>query len=109
MKSPSRYGNVGGNRRSRRSDVLDRPGCPGDEIFSIRTIRVATVMLPPRELTTQQASVDRRRLCLSVVFGDTDVLHTEEPKHRSGGDGGHAATLLVQPFGIALGRNAVAD
>lgn len=70
---------------------------------------MAAVMLAPREAAIEQAGVDGRHLRGAIVARHTDVLDGQESKHGSGRDGGHKATLLVEPFGIPLFRYSVAD
>src|SRR6185295_522848 len=82
---------------------------PGNEVLPVRTIRMTTVVLPPRELSVEHADVDRRHLLLHVVVGSSEVLGAKQPKHGSGCDSSHIAALMVEPLRVAFFRNAIAD
>ena len=88
---------------------MEREIRPGKEILPVGRVGVASVMLSPSELAIEKASVDGWHLSGVVVRGDPQVLRPEQLENRFGGDCGHEATLLVEPFGIALFRHAIAD
>ena len=70
---------------------------------------MAAIMLPPCQLAAEQPLVHRRHLRGGVI-----ALHIKPPGAQQRVDaagvyGGHEAAFVVQPFGVALLRNAVAD
>ena len=50
-----------------------------------------------------------RHLGGAIVIFLADVARAEQTEDRAGRDGGHVAALLVEPVGVALFRDAVAD
>ena len=50
-----------------------------------------------------------RHLFFRVIVRSPEVLRAEEPENRACGDSSHEAALLIEPFGVALFRNAIAD
>ena len=70
---------------------------------------MAAVVLPPGELSVEEALVDRRHLCGAVVAVNVEALRAEEHEDAAGVDGGHEAALVVEPVGVAFFGNAVAD
>src|ERR1700752_2434704 len=78
--------------RPRRRALEEFVG-PGDEVFPVRTIGVSAVVLPPRQLTVEQADVHRGHLFRLVVVGHTEAFRAEQAEHWLGRDGGHVAAL----------------
>ena len=70
---------------------------------------MSAVVLAPGELAVEQARVDGRHLRHPVVLGHAEVARPEQPEDRAGRHRGHVAALLVEPVGVALLRDAVAD
>ena len=90
--------------------VLEQPVRPGDEVLPVRAVRRGR-----RRAGARRARRRAGRCCTggifvgAVVVVHAEVLRAEQPEDRSGGDGGHVAALLVEPLGVALLRDAVAD
>ena len=97
---------VRGNRGRR---VVDQPVRPGDEEAHVRAVLVSAVVLAPGELAVEQARVDGRHLRHAVVLGHPEVSRPEQAEDRARRHRGHVAALLVEPVGVALLRDAVAD
>src|SRR5262245_22477046 len=90
-------------------DVLDELVGPRDEVFPIRSVGMAAVVLPPGKLTVEQAHVDVRHFLDSVIVRTAEVLRAEQSEHGLRGDGRHEATLMVEPPRVALFGYTVAD
>src|ERR1700761_6524533 len=90
----------------RVADFLVRPE---EKVLRIGGIGVASVMLAPGELSIEQAGVEGRHLFGVVVVGNAEVFCSEELEYGSGGNGSHIAALVVEPFGVSLFGDAVAD
>ena len=82
---------------------------PLDEIFHVGGVGVAAIILTPGELPTQEAIVDRGHLGGAVVAVDAEAFGAEQGEDGTCGNGGHVTASLIEPLGIALFRNAVAD
>ena len=70
---------------------------------------MAAVVLAPCQLAVEKAGEYRRHGLLAVVIGQAEVLGAEQLEHLACGYGSLPAAVLVQPQGITLLRNAVAD
>ena len=97
---------LGGN--GRRS-VAEQSVRPGDEEAHVGAVLVSTVVLAPRELAVEQAGLHGRHLRHAVVLGDARVPRPEQAEDRAGRHRGHVAALLIEPVGVALLGDAVAD
>ena len=89
--------------------MLDELICPRDEVLHVRTVFVSTIVLAPGEFAVEQAGVDGRHLCSSIIFLFANVSRTQKTEDRAGGDRGHVAALLVEPVGVAAFRDSVTD
>src|SRR2546430_726363 len=89
--------------------IVQEPVRPRNKVLPIRSVSVASVMLTPGELAFEKSNIDRRHFGGMIVVRGSEVLRAEQTEHRPRGHGGHVAALLVQPLGITLLRDAVAD
>ena len=70
---------------------------------------MASVVLAPCELAFEKPYIDRRHFRGVIVVRDSEVLRTEQTKHRPRGHSCHVAALLVQPLRVTFLRDAIAD
>lgn len=98
-------------RRSRAERICfsHKSICPCDEVLHVWCVRVSAVVLPPSELSIQQAVVYRRKRYVMIIVGKPRTLGPEKLEHGLGRNRGHKAALLVQPVSIATLWNAIAD
>src|SRR5690606_36116071 len=83
---------------------------PWNEVFPVRSVGVAAVMLAPGEAPIEQARIHGRFEFFHVVIGGcTKPLLSQQAENRTGGHRRHEAALLVEPQRIALFGNAIAD
>src|SRR4030095_14229796 len=102
---------IEGYRRVTRSPVspIQLSVGPWNEVFPVRPIGVAAVVLPPRKLTIEPADSDRRHSLGLVVVRAAQVFRAEQPEYRTCRDRRHVAALMIEPPGVTLLRDAVAD
>src|SRR5262245_25107715 len=79
---------------------------PRYEVFPVRTISMAAVVLPPGELAIEQADVDCRHSFRLVVVRPAQIFCAKQPKHGSSGDSSHETALVIEPIGVAFLRHA---
>src|SRR5688572_10202607 len=82
---------------------------PFDEVFDIRSVRVSSIVLSPSQLTAQQSHIHIGHALALVIIGGPKILSAQQTKHGPGSDGGHEAALLIEPFGISLLGNSIAN
>ena len=70
---------------------------------------MAAVVLAPCQLAVEKAGEYRRHGLLAIVIGYTEVLGAEQLEHLARGNGSLPAAVLVQPKGISLLRDTIAD
>ena len=97
------------SRWGKRGFVMQEFVGPVDEVFPIGAVGVSAVVLAPGKFAIEQAHFDGRHFCGAIVVGNAQVLCAEKFEHGTGSHGGHEAAFLVEPLGIALLRDAVAD
>src|SRR6266567_8468122 len=89
--------------------IIQEPVRPRNKVLPIRSVGVASVMLPPSELAFEKSNIERRHFRGVIVIRDSEVLSAEQTEHGPGSYSCHVAALLVQPLRITLLRDAVAD
>ncbi len=82
---------------------------PGDEVFPVGAVGVAAVVLTPCEGSVKETLVDGGHFGGAVVLLHSEVVGSEKAADFAGGDRGHEAALLIEPFGIAFFGDAVTD
>src|SRR4051812_25325557 len=85
-----------------RRFVADIPVHPPDEIFHVGRVGVAAVMLPPGQLSVQQADIHARHLGAVIVALFAQAARAKQfpdrlPRHRR-----HIAPLVIQPTAVAV-------
>lgn len=68
---------------------------------------MAGVVLAPGEVAFEETGVDRGHFGGAVVVLHAEIFRAQEAEDGAGGDGGHETALPVEPFGVALFRDAV--
>src|SRR5665213_2959363 len=92
-----------------RRSVTDELVGPLDEILHVRRIGVSAVMLTPRQLSREQTLIHRWHLRRVIISFPVEALDAKQRKHPARIHRRHEAPLMIEPMGVALLRNPIAD
>src|SRR6185503_5835373 len=82
---------------------------PFDEVFHVRRIGVATVVLTPSELAVENVCIHRRHVVWCITVHRSETLRSQKRPYWIGQNRSHEAAFMVEPFGVPFFRNPITD
>ena len=83
--------------------------CPFNKVLHVRRVCMTSIVLAPGKLAVKKTGIYWGHLRALVIALDCETLGAKQSEYTARIHGGHKAAFVIEPLGVALRGNSIAD